>query len=156
MKLERKGYKMNIYVNVKAIGKRKNVFEKVPYQLPKNISTLKDLITEFVKIEVEKFNNHPGDVQLLPFLTETEIADKAVIGKIDFGNRYNDKKADFKKAVEVALQGFEDGLFKVIIEDSGGNKTETKTIEKLEQAVVLNENDTITFIRLTFLAGRRW
>jgi hypothetical protein len=139
---------MNIYVNVKSIGKRKNTFEKVPYELPENISNLRDLITEFVKIEVEKYNNHPGDVQLLPFLTETEITDKSEVGKIDFGNRYNDKKADFEKAVEVALQGFEDGLFKVLIEENN--------VEELRQPIVLNQNDTITFIRLTFLAGRRW
>jgi hypothetical protein len=139
---------MNIYVNIKSIGKRKNVFDKVPYDLPENISDLRTLITEFVRIEVEKYNNHPGDVQLLPFLTETEIADKSEVGKVDFGNRYNDKKADFEKSVNVALQGFEDGLFKVLIGDTN--------VEKLEQSVVLNENDTLTFIRLTFLAGRRW
>jgi hypothetical protein len=84
----------------------------------------------------------------LPFITEQETADMSEVGKVSFGNKYNEKKANSEKSVEVALQGFEDGLFKVLIGDT--------EIERLDSTVNLKENDVLTFIRLTFLAGRRW
>ncbi len=85
---------------------------------------------------------------LVPFLTESEISDQSTAGKIGFGRIYSDKKADSKKAVETALQGFEDGLFRIIIGDVEATE--------LDEPLTIHENDILTFIRLTFLAGRLW
>lgn len=49
---------------------------------------------------------------------------------------------------ETAMLGFQDGLFRVFL----GDTELTELDEKLE----LQEGDTVTFIRLTMLAGRMW
>ena len=139
---------MNIYIKLKSAGKRRLVLDNAPYTLPEGISTLRQLIETVVRQEVEKYNNRGADNMLMPFLTETEIADQSTVGKIGFGRLYSDKKADPDKAVETALQGFEDGLFRVIIGDTEATG--------LDEPLAIRENEVLTFVRLTFLAGRLW
>jgi len=139
---------MNIYINLKAIGKRRPALEKTPYVLPDGITTLRQLIETIVRQEVDTYNSRGLEHMLMPFLTEAQIADQATVGKVGFGRLYSDRKADPCKAVETALQGFEDGLFRVLIED--------KEAAALDEPLEIRENDTLTFIRLTFLAGRLW
>jgi hypothetical protein len=139
---------ITVYVNMKSVGKRKPVFEQIPYELPDNIKTLHALIETIVRLEVVKYNKKPTDVKLLPFLTDEEIEAAKTVGKIGFGVKYNDKKAIPEKAVETALDGFSDGLFKVLINDCEA--------EELDTNIALSERDVITFIRLTFLAGRHF
>ena len=52
------------------------------------------------------------------------------------------------KAVDNALQSFEDGLYRVFLNDD--------ELERLDEEIDVKENDTLTFIRLTMLAGRMW
>ena len=47
---------MKVYVNVKQIGKKKNKIDKKEYEINEGIKTVKELLTEFVTINVEKFN----------------------------------------------------------------------------------------------------
>jgi hypothetical protein len=139
---------ITVYANVKSIGRRKPVFEKIPYELPDDIKTLQELIEAIVRLEVCKYNEKPTDVKLLPFLSESEIEDGKTIGKISFGEIKNPNKANPEKAIETALEGFSDGLFKVLI-----NECE---VENLDSEISLIEGDILTFIKLTFLAGRRF
>jgi len=138
---------MNIYLKIKSVGKRHPILDTL-YTLPDDITTLRQLIETVVRQEVEKYNNRGIDNMLVPFLTESEISDQSTAGKIGFGRIYSDKKADSKKAVETALQGFEDGLFRIIIGDVEATE--------LDEPLTIHENDILTFIRLTFLAGRLW
>ena len=139
---------MKVYVKIKSIGKRRPILENVPYELPEGISTLRQLIEAVARQEVEKYNSRGLENMLIPFLTESEIAERSAVGKVGFGRIYSDRKADAGKAVETALQGFEDGLFRVLI-----NRTEAPD---LDGNIEINENDTLTFVRLAFLAGRLW
>ena len=139
---------MQVFINVKSIGKRKLALIREPYELPEDIKTLKDLITTVASQEVEKYNARGVDEILIPFLTVAEITDQATVGKVGFGRLYSEKKANLEKSIETALEAFVDGLFKVVI-----NETE---IEDLDTEVNLKENDVLTFIRLTFLAGRMY
>lgn len=139
---------MKIYIQMKAAGRRRPVLDHVPYELPEEIGTLKDFLSALVKIEVERYNQKGTDVQVVPYLTKEEVEDQASLGKVGFGRIYSDKKADPGKAVENALQCFEDGLVRVFQNDE-----ERKS---LEDAVCLKEGDCFTLIRLTFLAGRLW
>ena len=139
---------MNIYIKLKSAGKRRPVLDNTPYTLPDGINSLRQLIEAVVRQEVEKYNKRGLDNMLVPFLSEAEIEEQSTTGKVGFGRLYSDRKADPEKAVETALQGFEDGLFKVIC----GEKEATGLEEPLE----IKENDVLTFIRLTFLAGRLW
>ena len=120
--------------------------ENTPYSLPGSITSLRELLETIVRQEAEKYNSRSTMDMLVPFLTETEISDQSTVGKVGFGRLYSDKKADTEKAVETALQGFEDGLFRVVINDT--------EITGIDDPLKINENDVLAFIRLTFLAGR--
>ena len=122
--------------------------ENTPYSLPGSITSLRELLETIVRQEAEKYNNRSTMDMLVPFLTETEISDQSTVGKVGFGRLYSDKKADAEKAVETALQGFEDGLFRVVVNDT--------EITGIDDPLIINENDVLAFIRLTFLAGRLW
>ena len=135
-------------MKLKSVGKRRPILENVPYNLPEGISTLRQLIESIVRQEVEKHNSRGLENMVIPFFTEAEIAEQSTVGKVGFGRIYSDKKADADKAVETALLGFEDGLFRVLINE--------KEATDLDSTLEIIENDTLTFIRLTFLAGRLW
>ena len=139
---------MNVYINLKSAGKRRPALQQMPYILPEGIATLRQLITAIVKQEVETYNSRGLENMLIPFLPEEEIAAQATTGKVGFGRLYSDKKADAIKAVATALQGFEDGLYRVLIGD--------EEIIAMDSPIALKEGDALTFIRLTFLAGRLW
>ena len=78
-------------------------------------------------------------------LTQSGINEMSEVGKIAFGINYGEKKADMQKAVQNALQAYEDGLFRIFI---GNDEAGTA-----DDAVEISENDSVTFIRLTMLAG---
>lgn len=139
---------MRIYVQVKAAGKRRPVLDRVPYEIPEEICTLRDFLREIVHMEVERYNQKGTDVQVIPFLTKEEVGERAESGKVAFGRIYSEKKADPVKAVENAVQCFEDGLVRVF-----QNEEER---EALDVPMQVQEGDIFTFIRLTFLAGRLW
>ena len=139
---------MNIYIKLKSAGKRRPILENTPYSLPESVNSLRQLLEAVVRQETEKYNSRGADNMLVPFLTEAEISDQSSVGKIGFGRLYSDKKADPEKAVETALQGFEDGLFRVVVNDT--------EITDIDNPLIINENDVVAFIRLTFLAGRLW
>jgi len=137
---------VNIVVKLKSVGKRKPVLDDMPYSLPEGISTLRQLIEAIVCQEVQDFNQRAGEQVIQTFLTENEINDLNAVGKVGFGCSYSDRKADLGKAIATALLGFEDGLYKVLVNESD--------IAELDAQLALQEGDRLTFIRLTFLAGR--
>jgi hypothetical protein len=151
---------MQVFVRVKSIGKRKPALTEVPYALPDNISTLRELLTAVVEREVARYNGKEAETAelteaagmaetlLLPFLTEAQIEDQSATGKVGFGRIYSNKKADVGKAVFAAVQGFEDGLFRVMVNDTEASE--------LDVPLDVKAGDVLTFIRLTFLAGRLW
>jgi len=139
---------MHVYIQLKSLSKRRPVLNKIPYALPDGISTLRQLIEALVRWEVETYNERGVEQMLMPFLTETEIVDQSAVGKIGFGRLYSERKADARQAVATAIQGFEDGLFRVMV-----GEAEAK---ELDAPIAVRENDVLTFIRLTFLAGRLW
>ena len=127
---------MNIYIKLKSIGKRRPILENVPYDLPEGISSLRQLIEVIVRQEVDTYNSRGLENMLVPFLTEIEIAEQSTVGKVGFGRLYSDKRADPDKAVETALQGFEDGLFRMLIndkeraDDNGKHRVRTSRITR--------------------------
>lgn len=139
---------MKVYINLKSAGKRRSALIQTPYTLPDGISSLLQLIETIVRQEVETYNNRGLENMLIPFLAEDEIAAQSATGKVGFGRLYSDKKADPDKAVQTALIGFDDGLFRVLV---GENEA-----DDLNAPLKIREGETLTFIRLTFLAGRLW
>ena len=139
---------MNVFVNLKSAGKMKPVLEKITYVLPDGLHTLRRLIEAVVRQEVDRYNSCGTDNMVVPFLTQVDIENQSETGKVSFGRIYSDGKADLDKAAETALLGFEDGLFRVL---AGKNE-----ITDLDAPLEISEGCTLTFIRLTFLAGGIW
>ena len=137
---------MRIIINVKGLS-RKKVIHQEEVELINKISTTKDLITELVKINVEKFNKKIDDKDILFIMTNGHIAEAARSGKIG-DEVHGDKKANLEKALDTAYLAFEDGLYCIFINDEQS--------EKLDDNLSLKDGDILTFIRLTMLAGRMW
>ena len=137
---------MKIIINVKGLS-RKKVIHQEEVELINKVSTTKDLITELVKINVEKFNKKIDDKDILSIMTNEYIAEAARSGKIG-DEVHGDKKANLEKALDTAYLAFEDGLYCIFIND--------EQTEKLDDSLYLKDGDILTFIRLTMLAGRMW
>ena len=128
------------------LGKKRPVLENLQIQLPDEFNgsaTLSQLIEVIVRQQVANFNQK-GD-NLLRYLDSSQMQAMKKSGKIGFGEVYNTKTADVEKAVQDALQAFEDGLYFVFIDDV--------KIEKLTDKVDLKPNAKILFLRLVALTG---
>ena len=139
---------MKIFVNVKQLGKRRNAVEDKEVLLDAVPGTVAELIVAIVIRQVEEYNERLEQNDLLKYLTDEEIKDRATTGKVSFIFNYNGLPADTEKAVRNALQSFEDGIFRVFLNE--------EELESPDQIIDLKEEDKLTFIRLTMLAGRMW
>ncbi len=139
---------MHIYIRVKAAGKRKDILQPTLYTVPDDITNLRQLLTAIVESEVDRYNKKETDAQMIPFLTAEQIDDQAAAGKISFGTIFSEKKANRRKAIDNAIQCWQDGLVRVFM-----NNTE---LTEMDTPLSVPENAELTFIRLTFLAGRMW
>ena len=113
--------------------------------LPSNVQ---ELIASIVSWQVSEYNDRLQQSEVLQYLTREEVEDKAASGKVGFEVNYNGRPAAETEAIVNALQSYEDGIFRIFIDDTeaGG----------LSSPVVLKEETTLTFIRLTMLSGRLW
>lgn len=139
---------MEVIVNVKKMGKRRNSVEPVPFVLQNNPQTIQELITETVRTCVNQYNDRLEHASILQSITAEDIADQEKSGKIGFQVNYGEKSADFQQALENALCSFEDGIYRIFIDDQAA--------ESLAQPIHITENTKLTFVRLTMLAGRLW
>ncbi len=139
---------MQVYVKIKALGKRKDVLPPKPYELPEGISSLRELLTAFVEAEVDRYNGKDPESPLLSCLTAEEIEAQSETGKVSFGRLWSDQKADKAKAVKTAIQAFDDGLVRVLMDEA--------ELFQLDAPLCIREGAVFTFVRLTFLAGRIW
>ena len=140
---------MQVQVNVKRIGKRRNAIETRPYEIGA-VCSIGGLIAAFVTAEVTRFNARAKEGETaLAYLTNAEIADAAVAGKIAFGADYNGRVQDLDAAIENARQCYLDGIYRIFINGE-------EPASDLAAPVALAENDEVTFVRLTMLAGRMW
>lgn len=135
---------MNIYISAKQIKKRGNLVAACPYELPSPADTLRQLIATLVTDGVESYNQRLKS-EINGSLTAEEIDDLSRVGKISFGIPFGSREADLDNAMETAIQGFEDGLFRVFLGE--------REIESLDEPLDLHEGDTITMIRLVMLTG---
>ncbi|MEH7377543.1 hypothetical protein [Neobacillus drentensis] len=140
---------MKIYVTMKSLAMRKAYLTKKEIHLEGFPTTLRVLLTELVSIQIQEFNaTTQTETNMVSFLTNEEIEQKVYAGKVGFRTKYSDQKADLQTAVRVAIQAFEDGLYRVVI-------NEKETLD-LDERLGLQEDDQLTFIKLTMLAGRMW
>lgn len=139
---------MKVFVSIKQAGKRKDFLTKKEFDLQTNPTTLKELLTEMIYINVNEFNGKSSEPSMMKFLTQEEIGEQAETGKVGFNRKYNDKQADVTKAVETAILAYTDGMVRVFHEET--------EITNLDALLDIKEGDVFTFIRFTMLAGRMW
>ena len=139
---------MKIYVSMKSIGKRKNVISKQCVQLPIPPGSLRILLSEVIKLNIQQMQGKQAEKHLVSYLTDSQINSQASNGKVGFGNIYNENQPDLTEAIQTAIQAFEDGLFRVFVNN--------EEIEALDASLEIAEGDEVVFIRLTMLAGRMW
>ncbi|MGE8341819.1 MAG: hypothetical protein ACN6OI_12390 [Flavobacterium sp.] len=144
---------MNISISVKQLGKKHPLLQEknIDLAVDNPIITTQKLIESIVDHQVQLFRSasfefededkiHLPKENYLPILTDT--------GKVGFGALYNHNQVDLAKAQENAIVAFEDGLYAVFYGDD--------QLETLSEEIDLSQNKSITFIRLTFLAGSYW
>ena len=107
--------------------------------------TLRELIARVVRSEVAAFDRRERARRFVRVLSDSEIDEGAARGRVDPGGRPMTGPVDVEQAVGAALQGFEDGLYLVILD--GAEQRE------LDREVFISPDSKLVFVRLTFLAG---
>ena len=128
--------------------KMKKKVKKVPFTLAETPQTLEDLLIACVKNQVAAFNNKRLAVNVIGFLSPSEIQDQATSGKVDFGDLANKNLANEQEAIDNVRIAFKDGLFLVFIDD--------EEVTDLKTPLQLTSQSVVTFIRMTFLVGTYW
>ena len=137
---------MQLTLQLKRLGKKK--VKKVPFTLAETPQTLEDLLIACVKNQVAAFNNKRLAVNVIGFLSPSEIQDQATSGKVDFGDLANKNLANEQEAIDNVRIAFKDGLFLVFIDD--------EEVTQLQAPLQLTSQSVVTFIRMTFLVGTYW
>ena len=109
----------------------------------KDVKTLHELLIEVSHYEFNQQNN-----QHQKQLNENDIHNLSNLGKVSFGVRYNLNQGNFEKAVQIMIQDYKDGLFRVFF-----NGRECLNLD--ENLEIQDENE-VVFIRLIMMAGRLW
>lgn len=144
---------MKINVTVKQLGRKHPILaaESLEIAFEGGDVSLENLLKLVVRQQVEAFNVKSfewEDEDYAKIPTENYLNILTDTGKVGFGSIYNQKKADLEKAQENVIQAFEDGMFAVFYND--------EQLDNLTQNINLSLQHTLTFIRLTFLAGSYW
>ena len=137
---------MIIYVNIRQLGKKRNIISAVPFDLPTQPANVRALIIAVVQVCVAAYNERvrKGETSIRP-MTADSLADMESIGKMAFGVNHSGKLADEAPAISNALQSFEDGLYRVFHGQ--------RELTSLDEGLSLAEGDEVTLIRLTMLTG---
>lgn len=107
--------------------------------------TLRELIARIVRAEVSSFERREQARKFVRVLSEADIEAGAARGKIDSGGRAPTGPVQVEAAIGAALQGFEDGLYLVVLD--GVEQRE------LDRQIYPTAESKLVFLRLTFLAG---
>ena len=142
---------MSIVVEGKVVGQKRSLFTNWRIDLPPLAENrgdhlkLRDLITSIVIKEVDAFKTHQEERRLARIMSKQEIEQSVAHGKIDPGERDLLQEVKIDDAVAVALQGFEDGLYFVFVDDIQQTN--------LDSEVFLKTDSKVVFLRLTALVG---
>ena len=152
---------MQIRINVKGASRRKASIIQQVRKYPDRRMTVEEFLTETVRQNVREYNTRKDAGEILRLFSneggqdrplneqfEEHLENSAASGKVSYGDPMDGRKADEKKAVENALQCFDDGM--VALFADGIRYTDR------QEKMALKEQSEVTFIRLTFLAGRMW
>jgi hypothetical protein len=106
---------------------------------------LRDIVGAVVAHEVDHFRMRAEDQRLYRILTTSAIADALEIGVVRSGDDRPSVPVGTADAVATALQAFDDGLYRVFVED--------EPVDSLDVSVAIRPGSRLTFLRLVALAG---
>ena len=140
-----------VTIETRAVGRRRPLLPS--WQLPtppepaarEEPLTLRALITRIVHEEVAAFRQRQADRRFVRVLSERQLSEGALAGRIDPAAHDHVDKVDAGAAVATALVGFEDGLYLVVIDG--------KEHRDLDEQVFLGPDTVVTFLRLVMLSG---
>jgi hypothetical protein len=139
---------VNVWITVKSLGKRKPALAKQAAELPETTDTLRQLIKNMVAQQLKDLQDKNNEAEWLAYLMPEDIQEQGTAGKVGFGAIYNEGVPDVGGAMDTAVTAYEDGLFKVFLND--------EELQALDEPLIINEDDNVVFIRFTMLAGRLW
>ncbi|MDN4604822.1 hypothetical protein P5G61_26590 [Paenibacillus sp. F6_3S_P_1C] len=139
---------MNVWITVKSLGKRKPALAKQAAELPETTDTLRQLIKNMVAQQLKALQDKKSEGEWLAYLMSEDIHEQGAAGKVGFGAIYNEGVPDTEGAMDTAITAYEDGLFKVFLND--------EELQGLDEPLIIQEDDNVVFIRFTMLAGRLW
>ncbi|WP_231881610.1 hypothetical protein [Deinococcus puniceus] len=131
-------------VETKIVGRR-TPLERRPLELVGEVATLRGLIEQLVRAEVDGYNGRQAGAGLLRVLTERELDAGAAAGKVSVGPQESARLAEPDEAVKVALLAYNDGMYFVFVDDT--------QIMALDEPLTLRPDSTLLLLRLTPLAG---
>ena len=141
-----------VLVTTRVLGKRRPLLDDWSVDLPAGHGggdgdglTLRELIARVVRAEVAAFRRRQREGTLLRVLSPAEIESSAARGRVVPGGRPETAEVDEEAAIAVAITGFEDGLYLVLIDGTEQHD--------LDAQVYIRPDTRLTFLRLTFLAG---
>ncbi len=140
-----------ITIEGKIPGRNRPLFDGFEMPLPREAErtdsrlTLRALLTRVVTGEVEAFRSRQEERRVLRALTEADIAQGVMKGKVVPGGQDLRQEVGLQAALTTALQAFDDGVYYVFVDDEQATA--------LDQEVYLRPESRVTFIRLVALAG---
>lgn len=135
---------MKIYISAKQI-KRRNTVTAYPYVFETVPKTLRQLIFQLVADGVSSYNHRITDSSANPVISQDDMDTMREVGKIGFGIPFGSRTVEQEAALDTALQGFQDGLYRIFVGD--------QEIEEVDAPLNLQEGDSLTIIRLVMLTG---
>lgn len=132
-------------MEIKIIKKKASSLKNISYEAMEcePVETLKELLVQMTIYEYKKQMTQKKEI-----LSQKEIESESKFGKITFGNLYNENEKDIGDLINVMLQDYQDGLFRVF-----WNQEECLD---LNQKLDIQEENEVVFIKLVMLAGRLW
>ncbi|MCM1332310.1 MAG: hypothetical protein NC248_06855 [Bacteroides sp.] len=146
---------MKILFEQKKPGRVRQDIVPVEMDIEGKPATVGQLIEAAVRRVVASFNRRamsapgePDSDNARAFIGSECMADLVETGRVAFGIVYNGRQVDPGEAVANALQCYDDGLFRIFLNGA--------PLEGKDTVIDLNEDDILTVVRLTLLAGRLW
>lgn len=137
---------MRVKITVKQLGKKRDKVSEADFVLTNVPHNVEELIQESVHTCVTEYNARVRRGDATRPIDNVAIEEMSEIGKIAFGINYGQKEANEQDAAETALQAYKDGLVRIFLG--------TEELTELDRKIELQEDDVLTFVKLTMLAGR--
>jgi len=131
---------MDIYIIKKKLGSRKEL-GRHPVEIDETVNTLGALLY----ILTQKGLTEAQTPKENHALSDSEIAKQAEEGRIRFAENYSENHDTIAKAMERTKQAYDDGLFRVFIND--------EEVTEWNAPIILCQGAEVVFLRLTMLTG---